>query len=197
MANAGMKNLSAISKTLRMPLVGRKHELELIVSRQNDDPGLPLRGVAAVQVASGDDAHTVVAMRHDLSADGFDGLADAVVEFIDAHGWRIRNLTRFRYDLETEVRRMDASLREAARHQVDPRSSLLDASMEQVSQMMDELPLSKETSSDLEVIAMFRVAMGNVIRAAYDAGYRDGSSPEVLQGGKIADDALRIPGDTW
>lgn len=197
MVNARTEILSTTNKTLRMPLVGRKHELELVVSRQNDDPGLPLKAVAAVQVASGDDAHTIVAMRHDLSADGFDGLADAVVEFIDAHGWRIRNLTRFRYDLETEVRRMDTSLREAAQHEAAPRSNLLDASMEQVSQMMDELPLSRETSSDLEVIAMFRVAMENVIRAAYDAGYRDGSSPEAFQDGKITDDALRIPGDTW
>lgn len=190
-----MAGFGTVSRTLRMPLVGRRQELELAVSRHGDDPSGELCGIAAVLPASGDEARTVLAMADDLSASGPDGMADAVMGFLSGHSWRVRNVTRFRYDLETEVNGLDAEIAAAVPVPADPRADLLAVSMEQVGQMMDELPLSTGTAADRAVAAMFRVAMGNVIRAAYDAGYRDGSHG----GGKppMAGDSLRIPGDTW
>lgn len=163
-------------------LVGGKSTLSVSVRRQ----GGSLDGNVLCDLAISDrrerepgqpESHArIVAQTHDE-------VSNQAIAFVSEHGGRIRNLTRFRYDLETSLRFVDVAIRKAEEEaRRTPRETMLSVSVDQIDQMIEELPVEVTNHVERMMLDTFKAAVRNVIGAAYDKGYRDGAGEAARQG---------------
>lgn len=156
-------------------LVGQRNTLAINVCREGDSLDGDIVCDMTISRVPGRGA-PCPPMSFQVSAPTHEGISQQAIGRVISEGYKIRNLTRFRYDVESSVREVDQAIRtldETMRQ--SPRDAVLSISTKQVEQMMDELPLVADTHVERMMIDTFKAAVRNVIGAAYDAGHRDGT----------------------
>lgn len=155
-------------------LVGQRDTLSVTVRRQDGSAdGDIVCDLTISRVVRRDMSACPVAFR--VVAPTHEEVAKEAIDLVIGEGHRIRNLTRFRYDLESSVRLVDIAIRKTE-SQVDqtPKEAVLSISVQQIEQMAEELPIDITTHVERMMLDTFKAAVRNIIGAAYDAGYRDG-----------------------
>lgn len=155
-------------------LIGQRNTLSVDVHRRDGDPAGEIVCDLAVSRVVGRDTH-VDPVSFAVTGLACEDVASEAIRAVVERGHKIRNLTRFRYDLETSIGSVDIAIRNSvASPSVSSREELLSVSVRQVEQMIDELPLDVSGHVGRMMLDTFKSAVRNVIGAAYDTGYRDG-----------------------
>lgn len=185
----------SVTSVFDVRIVGSKSLLRVVVGREGDVSSSPLVCELLLHSPAAGSNGTDSPLGH-VTAGEFEGAADAVASFVSEAGRKVKNRTALRYDMESAVEHVDRALADESGLDVPtPRDSLLAESAWQVDQMMEELPIDAGSRVERMMLDTFRQAVRNVIAAAYDAGYRDGSDGRESVGVAFDYDAAIEDGD--
>ena len=156
-------------------LVGQRNTLSVDVRRRDDDIRQDIICDLSISKVVGRDTH-VDPILFRVVAPTCDRVSEDAIRLVTEHGHKIRNLTRFRYEMESSVGYVDAAIRHLPTDVPSPKETVLSESIRQIERMIEELPLDVSGHVGRMMLDTFRSAVCNVIKAAYDTGYRNGTA---------------------